>query len=174
MVTVTFLMVRIWVTSRVFSVTWPMVSDDLDEVADVEGAGVGEQDAGDDVGDRRTGAEGEEDSEKDGDAFEGRGLGAGQVGEGNDYGEGDDEELDDLKGGHGPLGIEAMPGDGATLEFAKEDTRDAEGDIGEEDDDKDDEEAGAGSGRRPSIRPDGREDVAEENAAVGCASRGRS
>src|SRR5579871_1103409 len=66
---------------------------DLDYVTNAEGAGVGEHDAGDDVCDRGAGAEGDEDSEKDRDALEGGRVGAGKIGEGDDYGEGDDEEL---------------------------------------------------------------------------------
>ena len=80
---------------------------DEDAVAELVRAHVGEDDAGEEVGNDGAGGERDEHSEKDRDALEGFGLPARQVGVGDDEGEDHDADADELVGGAGSVGGDA-------------------------------------------------------------------
>ncbi len=162
MVMSTFLMVRTWVASRVFSIMSPVVLSIWTRSPMRKARCVGEQDSGDDVGDGGRGAERKQHAEKDGNAAKGGGVRAGQVGEGENEGEGEEEDLQDAVGGHRPLGVKAAEGDGAAVDLAEKEAGKLVGLVGEESDDDEDEQAGQVVDEGGPARCDRGENVVDE------------
>src|SRR5208283_2810661 len=113
---------------------------DLNAVAHVVGAHIGEYGAGDDVGNSGPGTEREKHAKKNGNALKRRGTGARQIGKYDHHRQTEDNDTDQLGCRFRPIGVKAADSEFAFADLKEDEAVELEDVKGDERNDDDEEE----------------------------------